>query len=133
MISVILNMSSVALVLLGCLLAMFFGSVSYVAEHRLSGFLRDSWALPGWLPQPSVLPLLVVATVGFAIVAVVGMVRIRWMLPALVIAAAGGSIAVTVDAAAVDAPFPGVILALSALGAALAAMQLLRCLRRGKN
>jgi hypothetical protein len=85
MISTLLNLAGVLLVLPGCLLALGFLAVQFVAERRPVELFDALRVLLDWLPPPERIPLWFIAAVVAGLAVAAAMLKVPWLLPLLVL------------------------------------------------
>ena len=125
MASLLINLASVALVLPGCALALYFHAVKYLTEHTVGEWLDALAVALDRLPPADHLALWSIGG-GVALLAMLyAMIRVPWLLPSLVLCSGIASAAYIgwLSGPAVTNP----ILWLSLIGIGLSLLQLSRC------
>lgn len=125
MASTLINLASIALVLPGCALALYFHAVKFLAEHTIGEWLHALWAALERLPPADHVPLWSLSG-GVALLALLYVIiRVPWLLPGLVLCSGIASAAYIgwLSGPAVTNP----ILWLSLIGIGLSLWQLRRC------
>ena len=125
-ISALLNLASVVLVLPGCVLALHFLAVHYLARHTAGDWLRALWDALDWLPAPEQLPFVVVAALLAAGAAVAATIWLPPLLPCLVLATGIASLAYIVWAVGVADIGMDPVIWLGMLGIGLSLWQVYR-------
>ena len=129
MLSTLLNLAGVLLVLPGCLLALGFIAVQFVAERRPVELFDAFRVLLDWLPPPEQIWLWFIAVVAAVLAIAAAMLKVPWLLPLLVLLLGVGSATYTVWVAGHADVGTDPILWLSLLGIGISAWQLDRCRR----